>query len=101
MMIKRVETPPLLDENAQRFAGIKESVGNQRDPILELFNPFKEGRKSTVLTLSVHKSHTSFQYLQIKVKVGCVMPWPTWLQQSLRVPLGQTTCGTTCLRQMN
>ena len=83
MMIKRVETPPLLDENAQRFAVIKDfqvvpmqqrSVGNQRDPILELFNPFKEGRKSTVLTLRVHKSHTSFQYLQIKVRLDCVMP---------------------------
>ena len=67
MMIKRVETPPPLDENTQRFAVTKDfqvvpmqqqGVGNQRDPIFELFNPFQEGRNATVLTLRVHKSHT-------------------------------------------
>ena len=106
MMIKRVENPPLLDENAQRFAKdlqvVQQGVGNPRDPIYELFNPFKEGRNASLKTKSPQITCIpSFQYLQIKVILDCVMPWPTWWLQSLHVPLGQTTCGTTCLRQMN
>ena len=68
MMIKRVETPPLLDENAQRFALTEDlqvvpvqqqGVGNQRDPILELFiPPAKEGKNDNILKLRVHKLHT-------------------------------------------
>lgn len=57
MMIKRVENPPLLDENAQRFVLTKDlqfmpvqqqGAGNKTDPIFELFNPpadVKEGKK--------------------------------------------------------
>ena len=69
MMIKRVEAPPLLDENAQRFAvteGLqvvpvqRQGVGNQRDPILELFCPpaaAKEGININILKLRLHKLH--------------------------------------------
>ena len=97
MMIKRVETPPLLDEKV-----VQQGVGNPRDPIFELFNPFKEGTNASLKTMSPQITCIpSFQYLQIKVILDCVMPWQTWLLLSLHVPLGQTTCGTTCLPQMN
>jgi len=108
MMIKRVETPPLLDENAQRFTlakdlqVVQQGVGNPRDPIFELFNPFKEGTNESFKTMSPQITCIpSFQYLQIKVILDCAMPWPTWWLQSLHVLLSPTTCGTTCLRQMN
>ena len=69
MMIKRVENPPLLDENAQRFTVTEDfqvvpvqqqGVGNPRDPILELFSPpvaSKEGKNRNILKLWVQKLH--------------------------------------------
>jgi len=56
MMIERPETPPFLDENAQRFILTddfqvvslqQQGAGKQRDPIFDLFNPpadAKEGK---------------------------------------------------------
>ena len=70
MMIKRVENPPLLDENAQRFTVTEDlqvvpvqqqGVGTQRDPILELFSPSvaaKEGKNKNILKLWMHNLHT-------------------------------------------
>ena len=113
MMIKRAEAPPLLDENAQRFALTKDlqvkpmqqqGVGKQRDPILELFCPptaAKEGKNVNILKLRVHKFTLSFHYIQISLILDYVTPWRTWLLPSLHVLLSQTTCGTTCLQQMN
>ena len=70
MMIKRVENPPLLDENAQRFTVTEDlqvvpvqqqGVGTQTDPILELFSPSvaaKEGKNKNILKLWMHNLHT-------------------------------------------
>ena len=113
MMIKRVENPPLLDENAQRFTVTEDlqvvpvqqqGVGTQRDPILELFSPpvaAKEGKNKNILKLWVHNLHTVVLHIQISLILDYVMPWQTWLLPFLRVPLDQATCGTTCLPQMN
>ena len=79
MMIKKVEAPPLLDENAQRFAvteGLQvvpvqqQGVGNQRDPILELFCPpidVKEGKKMHTVSIWNPRIKHLLTHLQISL----------------------------------
>ena len=78
-MIKRVEAPPLLDENAQRFVLTKDlqvvpvqqqGVGNQRDPILELFSPpidAKEGKKMYTVSIWNPRIKHLLTHLQISL----------------------------------
>ena len=79
MMIKRVEAPPLLDENAQRFVLTmdlqvvpvqQQGVGNQRDPILELFSPpidAKEGKKMHTVSICNPRIKHLLTHLQISL----------------------------------
>ena len=113
MMIKRVENPPLLDENAQRFVLTKDlqfmpvqqqGAGNKTDPIFELFNPpadVKEGKKVHTVSIRNTRIKHLLTHLQISLTLDYVMPWLTWWLPFLRVLLSPTTCGTTCLQQMN